>query len=110
MAIGGDGAGVAQPGGVETGPLQPRVLDAADDLAELVLGYLRHHPLAADTLRGIAEWWVPRQQIRVDVERLRRALEQLVARGAVEAAGTGERRRYRLAGHAGGPGGPAAEA
>ncbi|HET7233653.1 MAG TPA: hypothetical protein VFJ16_26830 [Longimicrobium sp.] len=82
---------------METGPLPPRVLDAADDLAELVLGYLRQHPLAADTLRGIAEWWVPRQQIRVDVGKLHLALEQLVARGVVEAAGSGEQRRYRLA-------------
>lgn len=88
---------------MENGPPTPRA-PAADELAELVLGYLRDHPLATDTLRGIAEWWVPRQRIRVDVERLRGALERLVAQGLIESTGSGERRRYRLARHPPPPG------
>ncbi len=34
-----------------------------------------------DTLEGIAEWWIARQQIRVDVEILARALRRLTERG-----------------------------
>jgi hypothetical protein len=83
-------------GRVDT-PSRPRHLVAADDLAELVLGYLREHPHAADTLAGIAEWWVPRQQIRVDTRNLQRALDRLTERGLLESDGSGGARRYRLA-------------
>lgn len=77
-------------------PLPPRTLGAVDDLAELVLGYLREHPHAMDTLSGIAHWWVLRQQIRVDLENLQRALDLLTERGVLEGVGSGEMRRYRL--------------
>jgi hypothetical protein len=78
-------------------PLPPRDLSAVDDLAMLVMGYLREHPHATDTLSGIAEWWVVRQQIRVDLENLERALEMLTERGVLEVSGSGPNRRYRLA-------------
>jgi hypothetical protein len=74
-----------------------RDLTAVDDLARLVMGYLREHPDAADTLSGVAEWWVVRQQIRVDLEDLGRALDLLVERGVIEVTGRGPNRRYRLA-------------
>jgi hypothetical protein len=65
-------------------------------LGELVLGYLEEHPQAMETLEGIAEWWIERQRIRVDVEALAHALEVLTERGVLEAVGTGASRRYRL--------------
>jgi hypothetical protein len=74
----------------------PRNLAAVDELAGLVLGYLRDHPDAADTLQGVAEWWIPRQQIRVDVMNLQRALRLLVTRGFVEEVGRGGHATYRL--------------
>lgn len=78
-------------------PLPPRILSAETDLAGLVLGYLHEHPHAADTLAGIAQWWVVRQQLRVDVENLKRVLEALTERGVLAGEGSGAARRYRLA-------------
>jgi hypothetical protein len=66
------------------------------DLAEDILNYFAEHPQAMDTLRGIAEWWLMRQQVRVVVERVARVLEQLVKRGVLEQIGTGAGAQYRL--------------
>jgi hypothetical protein len=30
-------------------------------LSGAILGYLRAHPQAADTVAGIVEWWLPRR-------------------------------------------------
>jgi hypothetical protein len=68
----------------------------AQALSDLVLGYLAEHPEAMETLDGIAEWWIDRRLIRVDVEALASALERLTAQGTLEAIGTGRGRRYRL--------------
>jgi hypothetical protein len=69
-----------------------------DALCDEVLGYLREHPRATDTLEGIAGWWIPRHQVRVGVERVSRALDTLVRRGQVEWVDEGGRRLYRLRG------------
>lgn len=76
-------------------PSEPEVPDERA-LGELVLGYLEEHPRAMETLDGIAEWWIERRRIRVDVEALFRALTDLTERGVLEAIGTGSTRRYRL--------------
>jgi hypothetical protein len=65
-------------------------------LGELVLGYLEEHPQAMETLEGIAEWWIERQRIRVDVQALSRALQALTEQDVLETVGTGPTRRYRL--------------
>lgn len=67
-----------------------------EELAEVVLQYLAEHPHAMDTLKGIAEWWIMRQQVRVNVNALARVLRQLTERGLLEEIGTGESARYRL--------------
>jgi hypothetical protein len=69
-------------------------VDAA--IAEAVLAYLAEHPNAMDTAAGIAEWWVMRQRVRVDVQAVSRVLRTLVTRGALETIGDGEQRRYRV--------------
>ena len=53
-------------------------------LAEAVVSYLAEHRHAMDTLEGIADWWIPRQQARVEVQRLQRVLERLVEEGILE--------------------------
>jgi hypothetical protein len=65
-------------------------------LGEMVRGYLQEHPSATDTLEGIAEWWIERRLIRIDVEALSRVLEKMSERGILEVAGSGPNRRYRL--------------
>lgn len=61
----------------------------------LVLGYLDDHPTAMDTLDGIAEWWVLRQQIDIEVRRVARALAALVSDGLIEECEQGGIRFYR---------------
>jgi hypothetical protein len=53
-------------------------------LSDEILGYLRAHPQAADTVDGIVEWWLPRQRYDEAVHRVQQVLDELVARGLVE--------------------------
>ncbi len=50
-----------------------------------VLDYLARHPRAADTARGIANRWLPRQRRLSDHQRVQRVLAQMVARGCLQA-------------------------
>ena len=70
-------------------------LEADAHLRSLVLGYLDDHPTAMDTLDGIAEWWVLRQQIDIEVRRVARALDALVSEGLIEEYEQGGIRFYR---------------
>jgi hypothetical protein len=72
-----------------------------DEMADAILRYLAEHPHASDTLEGIAEWWVMRQTVRVQVHRVARVLRRLTEAGFLEQFGEGEYSRYRL--RAGGP-------
>jgi hypothetical protein len=45
--------------------------------------YLRERPDAADTLVGIAQWWLPAPMRRIPLKELRLALADLIARGEV---------------------------
>lgn len=66
-------------------------------LAAEVLRYLRRHPGAADTVEGIAEWWVAKQLLEDTLERVQAAVERLVAEGVLEpTGGAAGRPRYRL--------------
>jgi hypothetical protein len=67
-----------------------------DPVCDDLLGYLREHPNAMDTLKGIADWWLPRHQVRVGVERVAQALETLEARGLIERIGDENRPLFRL--------------
>jgi hypothetical protein len=66
-----------------------------DDVAAAILGYLEEHPQRMDTLEGIAEWWVARQQIHVEVATVTKALERLTERGALEVIANGAHRLFR---------------
>ena len=67
-----------------------------EEVAQSILAYLAEHPQAMDSVEGIAQWWIMRQQIRVNVMKLTQVLRQLVESGLVEEIGEGEQRRYRL--------------
>jgi hypothetical protein len=76
---------------------QPRpVTLSEDELAEAILSYLADHPQAMDTLDGIAEWWILRQRVTIEVNRVARVLGRLTEQGLLECLGTGPGRRYRL--------------
>jgi len=82
-------------------PTPQSALEQAEDLRELVLRelvlrYLAENPGAMDTLEGIAEWWVMREQLRVDLQRLSRVLDDLTRQGILEETGLGSDRVYRL--------------
>jgi hypothetical protein len=77
----------------------PRLVDERrreDELADIVLGYLAEHPDASDTLEGIAEWWIMRQQTRVEVTTLARVLRRLSESSLLEKIEEGDTLRYRL--------------
>jgi hypothetical protein len=69
--------------------------DADATLRALVLAYLDDHPTAMDTIDGIAEWWVLRQQIDIEVRRVSRVLTLLVTEGVLEEVTQGGVRFYR---------------
>jgi hypothetical protein len=57
--------------------------DEAERVASLIEAYLAQHPAAADSERGIAQWWLQTMGADVPVEVVREALDVLVRRGAV---------------------------
>jgi hypothetical protein len=65
-------------------------------LARRVLDYLAEHPQAMDTVEGIAEWWVMREQVRVDVRLLERVLTRLTEQGLLEEIRSGAEVRFSL--------------
>jgi hypothetical protein len=52
-------------------------------LPELILGYLRRHPQAKDTIEGITEWWLLEERIVRAELAIQAALDELVADGWV---------------------------
>jgi hypothetical protein len=53
-------------------------------LGEEILGYLRRHPDAADTLSGIANWWLIRQRYLDGIQQVEVALQLLIKMRVVE--------------------------
>jgi len=51
------------------------------EIERSVLAYLHSHPQAADTLRGIVNWWLPRQRYESGCLRIEHVLDRLVAEG-----------------------------
>jgi len=69
------------------------------ELETAVRHYLAEHPEAMDTIEGIAEWWLMRERIRVDLAALTRTLRRLTEEGLLERIGGGDGARYRLKGN-----------
>jgi hypothetical protein len=53
--------------------------------AREILDHLLQHPDACDTFDGIAHWWLLEQQLRTWLPRVEKAVEELVARGLLQA-------------------------
>ena len=56
--------------------------DRVTEVVDALLRYLASHPDAADTVDGIAEWWLPRGA-RAERGIVEAALERLLAQGIV---------------------------
>lgn len=61
--------------------------DQSGEIESAVVGYLRSHPDAADTLDGIVQWWLPRQRYETERARIETVLSGLVARGLLRRSG-----------------------
>src|SRR5262245_18105435 len=48
-----------------------------------VLAYLLENPQAGDTLKGILDWWVPRQEVNWQIGQVKRALAELESQGLI---------------------------
>ena len=71
------------------------------ELQRLIVRYLSAHPLAADSWKGICDWWIPMQRLSETEENVTAALTALVESGDIvaERAATGAilyRARARL--------------
>ena len=53
-------------------------------VAREISRYLEEHPNAADSVEGIAEWWLLRQRFDDTVGLVQQAIESLVKQGQVE--------------------------
>jgi hypothetical protein len=54
------------------------------EIEESVIGYLRNHPQAADTVEGIVKWWLPRQRYESALASIERVLLRLVDAGVLK--------------------------
>jgi hypothetical protein len=69
--------------------------EAVSDLARDILGYLRSHGDARDSLEGIVEWWMLERDILRETGRVKSALEELVRKGLVEVVRSPGRSQFR---------------
>jgi hypothetical protein len=79
---------------------EPNALDdgcTAGHLTRMILAYLAEHPQAMDTIEGIAEWWVRRQEVRSLVGSVTQIVQRLTEAGILEQIGNGPNSRFRLA-------------
>ncbi len=59
------------------------VNEKTDQLAKMILNYLRRNPDAGDTLEGIAKWWLETERIEYSVDAVADTLESLVELGVI---------------------------
>jgi hypothetical protein len=52
-------------------------------ITRAILDYLSRNPNAQDTLLGIAEWWLPQEQIKANLTILNEVLMELVRKGLI---------------------------
>ncbi len=55
-----------------------------DEIARAILQHLARCPGSADTLEGIAEWWIRQERIAVMIEDVCDVVERLVREGVLQ--------------------------
>jgi len=58
-------------------------------LSQMIVDYLERNPDAADTLDGIAQWWIQHERIEARVEEVAEVLEDLRQKEIVTARSLG---------------------
>lgn len=53
-------------------------------IAQEIIRYLEGHMNAADSVDGIAKWWLSRQRYEETLERVQQALDMLVSKGVLK--------------------------
>jgi Fe2+ or Zn2+ uptake regulation protein len=53
------------------------------NIERTIMSYMLDHPEARDTLEGIAEWWIPSQEIKIQIQNVKHALSNLVEAGFI---------------------------
>ena len=71
--------------------------DDKAQIAQSILAYLADNPDAQDTLEGIVEWWLLKQHIKRQTEKVKAALIELVEKGLIiERQGRNLQTYYRI--------------
>jgi hypothetical protein len=70
----------------------------SQEIEGMILDYLRDHPRAADTVDGIAQWWILHQRYLHNRRLIESACERLVSRGLLERATSADGRTIYGAG------------
>jgi hypothetical protein len=60
------------------------VNNTKEDIARMILDYLRKNSDAGDTLEGITKWWLNLEKIDVTVDEVSGVLEKLIKEGKVK--------------------------
>ena len=67
------------------------------EVTRAIVEYLWKHPDAQNTLLGISQWWLPKEQMKSETITVAEALSDLVARELiVERKGTDSQSHYRI--------------
>ncbi len=75
-------------------PRRPQRQQSADLLAAEIHEYISRQGPVADTVEGVAYWWLPQQRFADSLEVVRVALEKLVSEGILAKRVSGEREIY----------------
>ncbi|MCI0591574.1 MAG: hypothetical protein L0Y67_08285 [Gammaproteobacteria bacterium] len=65
-------------------------------ISQAILDYLAECPQAMDTLEGIAEWWVMRQAIRVEIQAVAQTVDLMIEQGLLKEISIGGQRYYKM--------------
>jgi hypothetical protein len=71
-------------------------------LMSSILEYLAEHPNAMDSMEGIAKFWIMRNAVRVEFNKLKQVLFRLVERGVLEQVESGSNILFRINSGSGG--------
>ena len=66
-------------------PLNPKRLKHESQIEWRILEYLKAHPAAQDTVRGILDWWLLKQRIEESMAHVEAAVASLIAKGKLTA-------------------------